>query len=81
MPASPAGITVPSPAQQTPSGSVVPVPESSGGSGGGRPAWQIAVIVIAVLVGVFIAVNVVYWSWFLVRSPGVAEQGCVVYAV
>ncbi|BDA47263.1 probable LRR receptor-like serine/threonine-protein kinase at N-terminal half [Coccomyxa sp. Obi] len=76
VPASPAGIAVPSPAQQTASGNVVPVPPpSGGGGGGGRPAWQIAVIVIAVLVGVFIAVNVVYWSWFLVRRHKRKQMG------
>ncbi len=64
----PSGIAVPAPASQTPSGNVVPVPAPSGGGGSGRPAWQIAVIVIAVLVGVFLAVNAVYWTWFCVSS-------------
>lgn len=71
-PASPAplstqGIAVPSPAP--PSASVVPIPQSGSSGGGGKPGWVIAVIVIAVLIGVFIAANIVYWSWWLVRAP------------
>lgn len=70
VPVTQSGIAVPSPAQQTPSGNVVPIPSppGGGGGGGGRPAWQIIVIVFAVLIGVFLAVNVVYWTWFLVSA-------------
>lgn len=52
-----------------PSASVVPIPQSGSSGGGGKPGWVIAVIVIAVLIGVFIAANIVYWSWWLVRAP------------
>ncbi len=65
-----------SPAQAQQSGAVVPSPapnqaspqSASAGAEGGRPGWQIAVIVIAVVVGVFLAVNAVLIPYMLV-SP------------
>ena len=55
---------MPSPA---PVSSASAQPQSSGaGSGGGRPGWQIAVIVVAVIVGVFLAANAVLIPYLLV---------------
>ncbi len=57
---------MPSPA---PVSSASAQPQSSGaGSGGGRPGWQIAVIVVAVIVGVFLAANAVLIPYLLVSS-------------
>ena len=57
---------MPSPA---PVSSASAQPQSSGaGSGGGRPGWQIAVIVVAVVVGVFLAANAVLIPYLLVSS-------------
>jgi hypothetical protein len=57
------GIPVPSGAPNT----VTAVPQSTANSSN-KPGWEIAVIVIAVLVGVFIAANAVFWTWWLVRA-------------
>lgn len=64
------------PAQAQQSAAVVPSPapnqaqpqSAQAGSGGGRPGWQIAVIVVAVVVGVFLAVNAVLLPYCLVSS-------------
>jgi len=61
----------PPPAQAQQSGAVVPSPapqSPQAGSGGGRPGWQIAVIVIAVVLGVFLAVNAVLIPVMLVSN-------------
>ncbi len=69
------GQSPPPPAQAQQSGAAAPPPPNQGG-GGGRPGWQIAVIVIAVVVGVFLAVNAVLIPYVLVRtsSPAVLLQ-------
>ena len=60
------GGSPPPPAQAQQSGAAAPPPPNQGG--GGRPGWQIAVIVIAVVVGVFLAVNAVLIPYVLVRT-------------
>ena len=67
------------PAQAQQSGAAVPSPAPNQGSpqsaqagSGGRPGWQIAVIVIAVVVGVFLAVNAVLIPYVLVSVGSVA---------
>ena len=74
----------PSPVQGQQSGAAVPSPapeqatgqpqSAQAGSSGRRPGWQIAVIVIAVVVGVFLAITAVLVPFGLVRFRLPASQ-------